>query len=107
MNEEALYNPDFKEKPVLIFSESERQKILRLEDELKKKIIGQEKAISAISRAIKRNHVGFKDENRPIASLFFAGTSGVGKTQICKALAKVLYGTEHSLIKHERVYLKW
>ena len=97
MNEELLYNPDF--VPNLSLSAAEKANLLGLEDRLRKKIIGQDEAISKICRIIKRNYAGFKDHSRPTGSLFFTGATGVGKTELCKVLAEILYGDSKKLIK--------
>ena len=70
-----------------------------LEGELKKEIIGQDKAVEEVARAVKRGRTGLKASNRPIGSFIFLGPTGVGKTQLCKSLAKVLFGSEKSLIR--------
>ncbi|MWV61974.1 AAA domain-containing protein [Helicobacter saguini] len=85
--------------PVGKMLESEKQKILQIEENLKKSVIGQDVAIESIARAIKRNKAGLNDANRPIASFLFLGSSGVGKTQSAKALAKFLFDSEKELIR--------
>ncbi|RDU73684.1 ATP-dependent chaperone ClpB [Helicobacter aurati] len=85
--------------PVGKMLESEKQKILHIEENLKKNVIGQDAAIEAIARAIKRNKAGLNDSNRPIASFLFLGSSGVGKTQSAKALAKFLFDSDRELIR--------
>lgn len=85
--------------PVGKMLEGEKQKILNIESNLKKSVIGQDEAIESISRAIKRNKAGLNDANRPIASFLFLGSSGVGKTQSAKALAKFLFDSEKELIR--------
>ncbi len=85
--------------PVSRLSESESSKLLRLEAELTKSVIGQEEAVSAVARAIKRGRVGLKEATRPIGSFLFLGPTGVGKTELSKTLARVLFGTENALIR--------
>ncbi len=85
--------------PVERLSESESSKLLKLEDELAKSVIGQSEAVSAVARAIKRGRVGLKEADRPIGSFLFLGPTGVGKTELSKTLAKVLFGTENALIR--------
>jgi ATP-dependent Clp protease ATP-binding subunit ClpC len=77
----------------------DRQRLLNLESELKEKIIGQDAAISAICRAIRRGEAGFRDPMRPVGSFVFLGPSGVGKTELCRVLAEILYGNKNRLIK--------
>ncbi|MCR4740678.1 MAG: ATP-dependent Clp protease ATP-binding subunit [Lachnospiraceae bacterium] len=85
--------------PLKRIEEAEGTKLLKMEKELKKRVIGQEEAISAVSRAIKRGRVGLKEKNRPIGSFLFLGPTGVGKTELSKALTEVLFGTEDALIR--------
>ncbi len=85
--------------PVERLSETESSKLLRLEKELSSSVIGQEEAVSAVSRAIKRGRVGLKEAGRPIGSFLFLGPTGVGKTELSKTLARVLFGTENALIR--------
>jgi ATP-dependent Clp protease ATP-binding subunit ClpB len=87
--------------PVNKMLTSEKQRILEVEAELKKDVIGQDEAIKAISRAIKRNKAGLSDENRPIGSFLFLGSTGVGKTQSAKTLAKFLFDDEKNLIRFD------
>jgi ATP-dependent Clp protease ATP-binding subunit ClpB len=79
--------------------QSEREKLLKLEDELHKRVIGQEEAIVAISDAIRRNRAGLSDPKRPIGSFIFLGTTGVGKTELAKALAEFLFNQENALVR--------
>ncbi len=79
--------------------QSEKEKILAIEEILKKEVVGQDEALKAVSRAIKRNKAGLSDTNRPIGSFMFLGPTGVGKTQVAKTLAKFLFDTEKSLIR--------
>ncbi|WP_346662615.1 ATP-dependent Clp protease ATP-binding subunit [uncultured Merdimonas sp.] len=85
--------------PVQKLAESESARLNRLEQTLHKRVIGQEEAVSAVARSIKRGRVGLKDPKRPIGSFLFLGPTGVGKTELSKALAEALFGTEDSLIR--------
>lgn len=79
--------------------ESERQKLLRLEDELHKRVVGQEEAIAAVADAIRRSRAGLQDPKKPIGSFIFLGTTGVGKTELAKALAEFLFNDENALTR--------
>ncbi|HQI40719.1 MAG: ATP-dependent chaperone ClpB [Ignavibacteriales bacterium UTCHB2] len=85
--------------PVTKMLESERTKLLRLEDELHKRVVGQDEAVSAVANAIRRSRSGLQDVNRPIGSFIFLGTTGVGKTELARALAEVLFDDEHAMIR--------
>ena len=85
--------------PVSQMLESERQNLRNLEDDLRKRVVGQDEAISAMSRAIRRSRAGLKDPKRPIGSFLFLGPTGVGKTELAKALAAELFGGEENLIR--------
>ena len=85
--------------PVSKLTEKESDRLLRLEKELHKRVIGQEEAVSAVARAIRRGRVGLQDPNRPIGSFLFLGPTGVGKTELSKALAEAMFGTENALIR--------
>jgi ATP-dependent Clp protease ATP-binding subunit ClpB len=85
--------------PVTKMLQSEKDKILHIEDVLKEEVVGQEEALKAVARAIKRNKAGLSDTNRPIGSFLFLGPTGVGKTQVAKTLAKFLFDSEKSLIR--------
>jgi ATP-dependent Clp protease ATP-binding subunit ClpC len=85
--------------PVFKLTEEESQRLLRMEDELHKRVIGQNDAIKALSQAIRRTRAGLKDPKRPGGSFIFAGPSGVGKTELSKTLAEFLFGDEDSLIQ--------
>lgn len=85
--------------PVYKISESENEKLKNLENNLQKKVIGQNDAIKSIAKAIRRSRVGLKDPNRPIGSFLFLGPTGVGKTELTKALAECLFGSENSMIR--------
>ena len=84
--------------PVFKLTESETNRLLKMEDVLHKRIIGQDEAVKSVSRAIRRTRAGLKDPKRPSGSFIFAGPSGVGKTELSKALAEFLFGDEDSLI---------
>ena len=85
--------------PVMRLTESESEKLLRLEDELHKRVIGQNEAISAVSDAVRQSRAGLSDPNRPIGLFIFLGPTGVGKTELARALAEFLYGTEDAMIR--------
>ena len=85
--------------PVSRMLESERAKLLRLEDELHKRVIGQEDAVAAVANAIRRSRAGLQDSHRPIGSFIFIGTTGVGKTELARALAEFLFNDEHAMIR--------
>ena len=87
--------------PVNKMLSSEKQRVLQVENELKKDVIGQDEALHAISRAIKRNKAGLSDESRPIGSFLFLGPTGVGKTESAKTLAKFLFDNDKSLIRFD------
>ncbi|MBE9227106.1 ATP-dependent Clp protease ATP-binding subunit [Phormidium sp. LEGE 05292] len=85
--------------PVNKLTESESEKLLHMEDTLHQRLIGQEEAVTAVSRAIRRARVGLKNPNRPIASFVFSGPTGVGKTELAKALASYFFGSEEAMIR--------
>ena len=85
--------------PVTSLTESESERLLKMEDILHKRVIGQNEAVSAVSRAIRRGRVGLKDPKRPIGSFLFLGPTGVGKTELCKALAEAVFGDEDAMIR--------
>ncbi|WP_026504412.1 ATP-dependent Clp protease ATP-binding subunit [Butyrivibrio sp. NC3005] len=85
--------------PVKKIAEKESERLLRLEETLHKRVIGQEEAVKAVSKAIRRGRVGLQDPNRPIGSFLFLGPTGVGKTELSKALAEAMFGSEKSLIR--------
>ncbi|HEY9851731.1 MAG TPA: ATP-dependent Clp protease ATP-binding subunit [Leptolyngbyaceae cyanobacterium] len=85
--------------PVNKLTESESEKLLHMEDTLHQRLIGQEDAVTAVSRAIRRARVGLKNPNRPIASFVFSGPTGVGKTELAKALASYFFGSEEAMIR--------
>ena len=85
--------------PVSKLTEKESKRLERLESELHKRVVGQEEAVTAVSRAIKRSRVGLKDPKRPMGSFLFLGPTGVGKTELSKALADIVFGSEDALIR--------
>ncbi len=87
--------------PVTQLNEDERKKLLELEQRLHKRVIGQDEAIHALSMAIRRARAGLKDENRPIGSFLFLGPTGVGKTELAKTLAELLFGDEKALVRFD------
>ena len=95
----AQVTSDWTGIPITRLEEEESQRLLRLEEILHERVIGQEEAVHAVSKAIKRARVGLKDENRPVGSFIFLGPTGVGKTELSKALSEVLFGEEDSMIR--------
>ena len=87
--------------PMASINQDEGDKLLRMEGELHRRVISQEKAISAISRAIRRSRAGLKNPNRPVGSFVFLGPTGVGKTELARALANFLFGSDHALIRFD------
>ena len=85
--------------PLKKLAEKESQRLLKLEEELHKRVVGQEEAVSAVSRAIRRGRVGLQDPKRPIGSFLFLGPTGVGKTELSKALSELVFGSENALIR--------
>ncbi len=85
--------------PVSKMLESERSKLIRMEDDLHKRVVGQESAVVAVSDAIRRSRAGLQDANRPIGSFIFLGTTGVGKTELARALAEFLFDDEHAMVR--------
>lgn len=85
--------------PVSRMMESERSKLIRMEDELHRRVIGQEDAVTAVANAIRRSRAGLQDINRPIGSFIFLGTTGVGKTELARALAEFLFDDEHAMVR--------
>ena len=85
--------------PVVQLTQEESERLLHLEDELHRRIVGQDKAVSAIAKAIRRGRVGLKDPNRPTGSFIFLGPTGVGKTELCKTLAATMFGDENAMIR--------
>ena len=85
--------------PVSKMLEGEREKLLRMEDELHRRVVGQDEAVRAVSDAIRRSRAGLSDPNRPNGSFLFLGPTGVGKTELCKALASFLFDTEDAMVR--------
>ena len=85
--------------PVARMLEGEREKLLKMEDRLEERVIGQEDAVRAVSDAVRRNRAGLGDPNRPIGSFMFLGPTGVGKTELCKALAEFLFDDENAMVR--------
>ena len=90
---------DWTKIPVQRLTEGETKRLARLEKELHKRVIGQEEAVKAVAQAVKRGRVGLKDPNRPIGSFLFLGPTGVGKTELSKALAEAVFGSEQAMIR--------
>lgn len=101
VNEEeiAIIVSDWTGVPVSQLTEEESKRLLNMEDVLHNRIIGQDEAVSAVSKAIRRGRVGLKDPKRPIGSFIFLGPTGVGKTELCKALAEAMFGDETAMIR--------
>jgi len=85
--------------PVTRLTEGESQRLLKLEEALHQRVVGQDEAVSAIAKAIRRSRVGLKDPKRPIGSFLFLGPTGVGKTELCKTLAEAMFGDENAMIR--------
>ena len=85
--------------PVAQLTEDEGQRLLHLEDTLHQRVIGQSEAVTAIAKAIRRGRVGLKDPKRPVGSFIFLGPTGVGKTELCKALAEAMFGDENAMLR--------
>ena len=85
--------------PVMRLTEDESQRLLRLEEMLHERVVGQDEAVSAVARAIRRSRVGLKDPRRPIGSFLFLGPTGVGKTELCKTLAEAMFGDENAMVR--------
>ena len=98
-NEIAEIVADWTKIPVKKLTENEAERLKKLEKTLHKRVIGQEEAVSAVARAVRRGRVGLKDVNRPIGSFLFLGPTGVGKTEISKALAEAMFGNEGAMIR--------
>ena len=90
---------DWTKIPVQRLTEGETRRLARLEKELHKRVIGQDEAVKSVAQAVKRGRVGLKDPNRPIGSFLFLGPTGVGKTELSKALAEVVFGSEQAMIR--------
>ncbi|WP_318215657.1 ATP-dependent Clp protease ATP-binding subunit [Streptomyces sp. SCL15-6] len=87
--------------PVSQLTASEKERLLRLEEEMHSRIVGQDEAVTAVSRAVRRNRAGMGDPNRPVGSFLFLGPTGVGKTELAKALAELLFGEEDRMIRFD------
>ena len=87
--------------PIEKLTESESEKLLKLEEILKSRVVDQDEAVSSIVRAVKRGRVGLKDPKRPTGSFIFLGPTGVGKTELCKALAEVMFGSEENIVRFD------
>lgn len=87
--------------PLQNLTQSDSERLLHLEDELHKRVVGQEEAVHAVAKAIRRARAGMKDPHRPIGSFMFLGTTGVGKTELAKALAECMFGSEKALIRFD------
>src|SRR5438046_9208408 len=85
--------------PVAKMMQGEREKLIRMEDKLHERVVGQDEAVRLVSDAIRRSRSGLADPNRPYGSFLFLGPTGVGKTELCKALAEFLFDTEHAMIR--------
>ncbi|MCL1914700.1 MAG: ATP-dependent Clp protease ATP-binding subunit [Eubacteriaceae bacterium] len=87
--------------PVSKIKEEEGEKLLRLEETIHERVIGQDEAVTAVVKAVRRSRVGLKDPNRPIGSFIFLGPTGVGKTELCKALAEAVFGQESAIVRFD------
>ncbi len=87
--------------PVTALTRKESDRLLELEDTLRRRIVGQDRAVETVARAIRRSRVGLKEPGRPVGSFLFLGPTGVGKTELCKALAQALFGSEDQLIRFD------
>ena len=85
--------------PVVQLTKEESERLLNMEQVLHERVIGQDEAVSAIARAIRRGRVGLKDPKRPVGSFIFLGPTGVGKTELCKALAQAMFGDENAMLR--------
>ena len=85
--------------PVVQLTQEESERLLKLEETMHKRVIGQDEAVTAVAKAIRRGRVGLKDKNRPIGSFIFLGPTGVGKTELCKTLAEAMFGDEKAMIR--------
>ncbi len=85
--------------PVSRMMETERAKLIVLEERLHQRVVGQDKAVEAVANAVRRSRSGLQDSNRPIGSFLFLGPTGVGKTELCKALAEVMFDDEHAMVR--------
>jgi ATP-dependent Clp protease ATP-binding subunit ClpC len=103
VNEEDIAEivSDWTKIPVTKLNEAESQKLLHLEETLHKRVIGQDQAVKTVAQAVRRARAGLKDTNRPIGSFMFLGPTGVGKTELCKALAEAMFGDENMMIRFD------
>ena len=85
--------------PVVQLTKEESERLLNLEKELHERVVGQNEAVSSVAKAIRRGRVGLKDPKRPIGSFIFLGPTGVGKTELCKALAAAMFGDENAMLR--------
>jgi ATP-dependent Clp protease ATP-binding subunit ClpC len=100
-NEIAQIISDWTHIPLVNLTEAESERLMRLEDSLKKRVIGQDEAVSAVARAVRRARAGLKDPKRPIGTFIFLGPTGVGKTELCKALAEAMFGDENLMLRFD------
>ncbi len=100
-NDVAAVVSDWTGIPATTLTQAESRRLLALEDELHQRLIGQDDAVSTIARAIRRGRIGLKEESRPTGSFLLLGPTGVGKTELCKALAHTLFGTEDALLRFD------
>ncbi len=100
-NEIAMILASWTNIPVQKLKQEESDKLLKLEEILHARVIGQDEAVTAVSKAVRRSRVGLKDPNRPIGSFIFLGPTGVGKTELCKALAEAVFGQEDAIIRFD------
>jgi len=98
-NEIAEVVANWTKIPVKKLTQKESERLLKLESILHKRVIGQEEAVTAVAQTMKRGRVGLQDPNRPIGSFLFLGPTGVGKTELSKALAEAMFGSENALIR--------
>ena len=98
-NDVAAVIADWTKIPVQKLQEEETERLKKLESILHERVVGQEEAIEAVSKAVRRGRVGLKDPNRPIGSFLFLGPTGVGKTELSKALAEAVFGKENEIIR--------
>jgi len=92
---------DWTRIPLVSLTEAESERLMRLEESLKTRVIGQDEAVSAVSRAVRRARAGLKDPKRPIGTFIFLGPTGVGKTELCKALAEAMFGDENLMLRFD------
>ena len=95
----AIIVSDWTGIPVTSITQDESERLLKMEDSLHKRVVGQDAAVTAVSKALRRGRVGLKDPKRPIGSFLFLGPTGVGKTELCKALAEAMFGDEDAMLR--------